>query len=214
MGGEGGRLPRDVIVKGIKGSSTPACQGGGKMEIRREREKRIYIISIGIGLGLIGIINNIKIIEGINIINKKEIGISIIMFILYIIINKWLITTKEKGRYYTNEIIIGISCISIILFIYNKGEIGIIYIILELYTMTIYIIINYNNKKNIYNNIIYFFINSISSILLLLIISLIYYNYGLINLKDYIYINNTYLFSLFVFILLFSISPLFIIILL
>lgn len=167
----------------------------GGMYIRRREDILISIITLGVGL-----INIIK--ENITgeIINKKEIGVSIVIIIIYKIINKWIISNKEI------EIILMINLIGLILFINSNKEIGIIYIILELYTMTIYIIINYNNKKNIYNNIIYFYINSISSIILLLIISLIYYNYGLINIKDYIYINNSYLFYIFIFILLFKLG--------
>lgn len=171
---------------------------------------REYII-IPMVIGLIGIINIITTYQGVWVtgIKKETIGISIIIILLYYIINKWIISKKE--------IIIIINLIGILLFINNNKEIGIIYIVLELYTMTMYILINYNNKmspsgkggllgENIYNNILYFFINSISSLILLLIISLIYYNYGIINIKDYIYINNTYLFYLLVFILLFKLG--------
>lgn len=168
----------------------------------RIREEIIITIIIGL-IGIINIIEESIIILGggeASVLKKETIGISMIIIILYKILNKWITSKKEI------EIILIINLIGILLFINNNKEIGIIYIILELYTMTMYILINYNNKKNIYNNIIYFFINSISSLIVLMVLGLIYYNYGIINIKDYIYINNTYLFYLLIFILLFKLG--------
>lgn len=83
-------------------------------------------------------------------------------------------------------------------------KLGLIFILIELYVMIIYFILNYKSSIKS-NNILYFYINSFSSILLLLIISKIYLYYGIYNIKDYIYINNTLEYNILILILLFKI---------
>jgi NADH-quinone oxidoreductase subunit N len=154
---------------------------------------RLILITIE---GIIGVLNIIRNIEGI-----KEIKISIIIGILYIVINSWIKLTREI------KIVLLINIISIILFITISKSMGIIFIILELYTMTIYILMNYNhNRKKDYTNILYFYINNIASIILLLIIGIIYIKYGIINIQDYKYISNSHLLNIIILIILFKLG--------
>lgn len=156
-------------------------------------------------LGLINIIKDIEIIEigGIGI-KRENVILSGIIILLYNIINKWI---KRESKWKEIEMIKIINIISILLFINISKQFGFLFILLELFIMSVYILFYFNsNNISSYTNLLYFFINSISSLILLLLIALIYYNYSIIEIKDLIYINNSFYLQSIIIILIFKLG--------